>query len=675
MGSYLSKPITEKISLDKSNDKLVCGSSSMQGWRISQEDAHNTILDYDENTSFFAVFDGHGGHEVAKYCEQLLPQFIKETEAYKEGNVEKALIDGFLGFDATLAQPEVIAILKEMAGKKDGEEDSAEEENMSHLFKEASQPIVEVLQKYGTLDHASIRRLRSHENQAKSPMINAKKEDQVSSSSSSYNSTSYTENGSTSKAVNKTTSSHESEENANEKDLSNDISTKTKPNEAMETENKDEVNGSGNSLEDSEEVASKSTIPEITVTSSDSSETKETNSEDKETNSEENEKDKANNGNSPDKNQGVEQEKSETPVSSKDDNSETQDSKGIPMKNGEVCQTPNKSKGKSPMKKPLKPQSTNSPIDAANQLFKKFLESEDIEDTDDESFVEPDDSSSDEEDTIMKGAASDEDSTEGEDEADDEAEDEDVEEEEDERDDDDEDEDSDFTENIKEEPGSDSGCTAVVAILKGCDLYVANAGDSRCIICRNGEAIDMSADHKPEEWLERSRIQNAGGKVTNDGRVNGGLNLSRAIGDHAYKQNKELSDKEQMITALPDVKKVTINPAEDEFMVLACDGIWNFMTSQEVVDFVRANSANKDKLSQICEEMFDHCLAPDTLGDGTGCDNMTAIIVRFNNTMKKRAASPQSEAGSEAPDTKRQKTEEEKESAVSSSSAASSSSS
>lgn len=56
--------------------------------------------------------------------------------------------------------------------------------------------------------------------------------------------------------------------------------------------------------------------------------------------------------------------------------------------------------------------------------------------------------------------------------------------------------------------------------------------------------------------------------------------------------------------ALPDVKKLTINPDEDEFMVLACDGIWNFMSSQEVVDFVKARIENSsDKISHICEEV------------------------------------------------------------------------
>jgi protein phosphatase 1G len=49
-------------------------------------------------------------------------------------------------------------------------------------------------------------------------------------------------------------------------------------------------------------------------------------------------------------------------------------------------------------------------------------------------------------------------------------------------------------------------------------------------VCRDGVAVEMSFDHKPEDDIELKRIKNAGGKVTPDGRVNGGLNLSRAIG-------------------------------------------------------------------------------------------------------------------------------------------------
>ncbi|CAF4019297.1 unnamed protein product, partial [Rotaria sordida] len=178
------------------------------------------------------------------------------------------------------------------------------------------------------------------------------------------------------------------------------------------------------------------------------------------------------------------------------------------------------------------------------------------------------------------------------------------------------------------DPGSSSGCTAVVTLLRDKQLYVANAGDSRCVVCRNGQAIEMSFDHKPEDPKERSRIEKAGYKVTLDGRVSGGLNLSRAIGDHAYKKKSLLSAEEQAITALPDIRTLTLDD-QDEFMIIACDGIWNFMSSQDVIEFVRLR-LDKKTLSQICEELFMYCLAPNTCGDGTGCDNMTAIIVKFN---------------------------------------------
>ncbi|CAB4060919.1 PPM1G [Lepeophtheirus salmonis] len=57
------------------------------------------------------------------------------------------------------------------------------------------------------------------------------------------------------------------------------------------------------------------------------------------------------------------------------------------------------------------------------------------------------------------------------------------------------------------------------------------------------------------------------------------------------------------------------------------------MSSQEVVDFIKPRiEQNPDKLSSICEELFDVCLAPDTSGDGTGCDNMTAVIIKVKGS-------------------------------------------
>ena len=82
----------------------------------------------------------------------------------------------------------------------------------------------------------------------------------------------------------------------------------------------------------------------------------------------------------------------------------------------------------------------------------------------------------------------------------------------------------------------------------------------------------MSFDHKPEDTIEINLIEKAAGRVTMDGRVNGSLNLSRALGDHGYKTNKELNADEQMISALPDLKRLSLE-TDDEFMVLTYDDI------------------------------------------------------------------------------------------------------
>lgn len=70
------------------------------------------------------------------------------------------------------------------------------------------------------------------------------------------------------------------------------------------------------------------------------------------------------------------------------------------------------------------------------------------------------------------------------------------------------------------------------------NLYVSNAGDSRSVLCRNEKPYPMSEDHKPDNTDEKKRISDAGGFVS-EGRVNGNLNLSRAMGDLEYKNNKD----------------------------------------------------------------------------------------------------------------------------------------
>ena len=65
-------------------------------------------------------------------------------------------------------------------------------------------------------------------------------------------------------------------------------------------------------------------------------------------------------------------------------------------------------------------------------------------------------------------------------------------------------------------------------------MYVANAGDSRCVLCRKGKAVALSIDHKPDNEGEKKRIEKAGSTIT-EGRVDGNLNLSRSLGDLKYK--------------------------------------------------------------------------------------------------------------------------------------------
>ncbi|UKZ48652.1 Protein phosphatase 2C 2 [Trichoderma virens] len=172
-----------------------------------------------------------------------------------------------------------------------------------------------------------------------------------------------------------------------------------------------------------------------------------------------------------------------------------------------------------------------------------------------------------------------------------------------------------------------SGCTACVSLIAGNKLYVANAGDSRGVLGIKGRAKPLSNDHKPQLETEKNRITAAGGFV-DFGRVNGNLALSRAIGDFEFKKSAELSPENQIVTAYPDVEEHDLTE-EDEFLVIACDGIWDCQSSQAVVEFVRRGIAAKQDLDKICENMMDNCLASNSETGGVGCDNMTMVIIGF----------------------------------------------
>ncbi|KAI9822768.1 MAG: Protein phosphatase 2C 2 [Thelocarpon impressellum] len=170
-----------------------------------------------------------------------------------------------------------------------------------------------------------------------------------------------------------------------------------------------------------------------------------------------------------------------------------------------------------------------------------------------------------------------------------------------------------------------SGCTASVGIITNDKIYVANAGDSRSVLGVKGRAKPLSFDHKPQNEGEKARITAAGGFV-DFGRVNGNLALSRAIGDFEFKKSADLSPEAQIVTAYPEVTVHEISDS-DEFLVIACDGIWDCQSSQAVVEFVRRGIAAKQELHRISENMMDNCLAANSETGGVGCDNMTMIVI------------------------------------------------
>ncbi|CAE8609689.1 unnamed protein product [Polarella glacialis] len=137
-----------------------------------------------------------------------------------------------------------------------------------------------------------------------------------------------------------------------------------------------------------------------------------------------------------------------------------------------------------------------------------------------------------------------------------------------------------------------SGSTAVVACVVGGWVWCANVGDSRAILCRAGRAVQLSLDHKPSRPDEAKRIEEAGGFVSFH-RVLGRLAVSRAFGDEEYKVgvNKTADSINQpLVIAEPEIRVDQLTP-EDEFLFMACDGLFAVFSCQEAVDFLHARLA------------------------------------------------------------------------------------
>lgn len=169
-----------------------------------------------------------------------------------------------------------------------------------------------------------------------------------------------------------------------------------------------------------------------------------------------------------------------------------------------------------------------------------------------------------------------------------------------------------------------SGSTCIVVMVTPSHIICANTGDSRAILQRNGKVLPLSFDHKPNNIPELQRINNAGGFVKSR-RVDGDLAVSRALGDFSYKKQDKLSTNKQKVIPEPEFVIYPRKFEQDEFMVLACDGVWDVATNQECAKFVQDYmDEGRNDLDAICEDALDTCLEKDSR------DNMTLGLVTFD---------------------------------------------
>lgn len=207
---------------------------------------------------------------------------------------------------------------------------------------------------------------------------------------------------------------------------------------------------------------------------------------------------------------------------------------------------------------------------------------------------------------------------------------------------------------LPESEAANCGLTAVVTVIIA-NRYVitANTGDSRAILSlQGGYAKNMSFDHKPSTMGERVRIENSGGYVVSL-RVNEILALSRAFGDFKFKMpwlelttngrhNSFLEEnrrytRDNLVPLPPELYQVTVEPdlmvynlqalLMPEFAVLACDGIWDCYTNDQLILVIRRRILEGWNLQHICEYVLNDCISMASNITGIGFDNMTLMIV------------------------------------------------
>lgn len=149
-------------------------------------------------------------------------------------------------------------------------------------------------------------------------------------------------------------------------------------------------------------------------------------------------------------------------------------------------------------------------------------------------------------------------------------------------------------------------------------LWVANAGDSRCILSSGDQTHALSRDHKASCPDEVERIRRAGGFVLHN-RVMGGLAVSRSVGDAEFK-----SEDMALVIAEPEIEFRVLDRERDEFVVIACDGLWDVMKNEEASYYVRRLLKRSKPCGDVCEAMAEHAVQ-----NLKSLDNVSIILINL----------------------------------------------
>uniref|UniRef100_A0A7S2A7W6 PPM-type phosphatase domain-containing protein n=2 Tax=Trieres chinensis TaxID=1514140 RepID=A0A7S2A7W6_TRICV len=158
-----------------------------------------------------------------------------------------------------------------------------------------------------------------------------------------------------------------------------------------------------------------------------------------------------------------------------------------------------------------------------------------------------------------------------------------------------------------------SGTTLSMAIIRGNRITGVNIGDSRVIIAKeeHGKLVaeEFTHDHKPDSPKEKERILAAGGRVfavEYDDGIDGpprvwlghmdvpGLAMSRSLGDAVAHTAGVISE--------PEFTERDLDPATDKFVVVATDGLWEFVGNEETVDLCMPSASPSEAVNTLVKE-------------------------------------------------------------------------